>query len=234
MSANPLFVGLSHTNSEKISTKATTLANAVGLVLLALGKQTPHMNSATGEAMSEISDKKDDKSRKLNIFDSWVIRIGHFIAGFYLIAVLITVYEVVMRYLFKSPTQWVFETSVLLVGTAMLYGGAYCLSNDGHIRVTIIIDMLPKKIRQFIDSIVYLLTLLFILSLCYAAFFMTKKAFFTPRGEFHMETSGSAFDSAMPAAIKFFLLLVVVLMAVQATMQFLSSLVNLFSKSNHD
>lgn len=154
-------------------------------------------------------------------FDRMVMRGGEFFAGFYLIAVFITVYEVFMRYVFHAPTQWVFEVSIMLVGSAMLYGGSYCLANDSHIRVTVVTDALPIGVRRWIDMIVAFLTFLFMLSLCYAAYIMAHKAFYTPSGEFRLETSGSAYNSPMPAEIKLMLVIVVFLMAFQTFVQFI-------------
>ncbi len=165
-----------------------------------------------------------------NILDRAVIKLGNIIATFYIIAVFITVYEVFMRYALGAPTQWVLEISILLIGSAMLYGGCYCMANDGHIRVTIIRDILPKSIQKFNDLIVAFLTFIFTLSLCYAGYFMTEKAFFKPSGDFRLERSGSAFNSPMPALIKAFLLFCVILMAVQTFIQLISAINKLIKK----
>lgn len=185
--------------------------------------------------MSEITEKKVQNQQsndhpmdfKPNILDRWVVRIGNIIAGFYLIAVFITIFEVVMRYVFHAPTQWVFEVSIMLVGSAMLYGGAYCMSNNGHIRVTVVTDALPESVQKSIQVVIAFLTLIFMLSLCYAAFFMVNKAFYAPDGAWRPERSGSAFNSFLPAEIKAVLLFVVILMALQSTLQFFQSIARL-------
>ncbi len=160
-----------------------------------------------------------------NWFDRAVINIGNIVAFLYIITVFVTVYEVFMRYVLGAPTIWGLETTILLVGSAMLYGGCYCMANDGHIRVTIIRDIMPPALRRINDIIVAFLTFLFTSSLCYAGYIMASKAFFTPDGVFRMEGSGSAWNSPMPALIKAVLLFCVILMTIQALMQFISIVV---------
>ncbi len=155
----------------------------------------------------------------INIFNRSIIKIGNGISVFYFFAVMITVFEVAMRYIFNAPTIWVHETTVLLVGISMLYGGSYCMANNGHISVSFIRDAMPEKLRNINDVIVAFLTFIFTVSLIYAAWIMTKKAFFTPSGVFRLERSGSAWNSPMPAFIKLVLLIVVVLRCIQAFMQ---------------
>ncbi len=167
-----------------------------------------------------------------NWFDRTVINIGNVVAFLYIIAVFITVFEVFMRYVLDRPTIWVLETTILLVGTAMLYGGCYCMANDGHIRVTLIRDIMPPTIRRINDIIVAFFTFLFTSSLCYAGYIMAQKAFFTPSGIFRLEGSGSAWNSPMPAILKAVLLFCVILMTIQAFVQFISTLIK--GDNSHD
>ncbi len=158
-----------------------------------------------------------------NIFNRYILAIGNWIAVFYFFAVIITVFEVGMRYIFNSPTTWVHETTVLFVGVSMLYGGSYCMANDGHIKVTFIRDLMPKTLRNINDTFIAFLTFIFTLSLIYAAWIMAEKAFFTPSGQFRLERSGSAWNSPMPSIIKAMLLIVVFLMCIQALMQLIKA-----------
>lgn len=170
-------------------------------------------------SIPEIDIQDHHLDFKQTRLDKIVIWLGYVIGSFYLITVFITLIEVVMRYFFDHPTSWVFETSIMLVGTAMLYGGAYCMSNNGHIRVTVVTDLLPLQLQKWLNVLTALLTLLFMLSLCYAAYFMLVKSIWTPSGSIRLERSGSAFNSIMPAEIKFMLFVVVCLMAVQSLVQ---------------
>lgn len=179
-----------------------------------------------------MSDTTHDIPRQ-DIFNKSIIKIGNFVSIFYFIAVIITVLEVFMRYVFNTPTIWVHELTVILVGSSMIYGGSYCMANDGHIRVTIIRDSLPLAARKIVDLITAFLTFLFTLSLTYAGWIMVEKAYFTPSGGFRLETSGSAWNSPMPAIIKIVLMIVVCLMCIQAFGQLINKIMNLFRKGEN-
>ena len=56
------------------------------------------------------------------------------------LAMLILIQEVVLRYVFNSPTIWAHETTIFLCGIAFVYGGLYCAARDSHIRVVLIYD----------------------------------------------------------------------------------------------
>lgn len=54
--------------------------------------------------------------------------------------------EVVLRYVFNSPTIWAMETSQLIMCTFTVLGGGYALLHNGHVNVDLLIDRLsPKK-----------------------------------------------------------------------------------------
>ncbi len=169
-------------------------------------------------------------SQRQNIFNKAIITIGNYISIFYFVAVIITVFEVFMRYIFNAPTLWVHELTVILVGSSMIYGGSYCMASDGHIRVTIIRDALPLAFRKTVDFVTALLTFIFTVSLTYAGWITVKKAYFTPSGIFRLETSGSAWNSPMPAIIKTVLMIVVCLMCIQAFGQLTNKFINIFRK----
>jgi TRAP-type C4-dicarboxylate transport system permease small subunit len=135
------------------------------------------------------------------------------------VAVVISVFEVIMRYGFDRPTSWAHETTLMLVGIGMLWGGAYCMAEDRHIRVTVVRDAMNRKVRRIVDVFVGVLTLLFCLGLAWAGYIMSQKALFDPTGAFRLQRSGSAFNSPAPAVVKTVLFIVVVLMTLQAVQQ---------------
>lgn len=79
------------------------------------------------------------------------------IASFlFVLIMLMTVLEVILRYLFKSPTVWTLETSQYLMLIATFLGAAYTLEIGAHIKVEFIVDLLSdgkKKIANIISSI---------------------------------------------------------------------------------
>ena len=155
----------------------------------------------------------------LSFLDIWIVKIGNVIGWLYFAAVIISVLEVVLRYGFNRPTSWAHETTLMLVGIGMLWGGSYCMAEDRHIRVTVVRDAMPFRMRCIVDLIVGILNLLFCAGLAWAGYVMAQKALFDPTGAFRLQRSGSAFNSPSPAIVKSVLFLVVILMTTQALQQ---------------
>lgn len=155
----------------------------------------------------------------LSGLDIWIVKIGNVIGWLYFVAVIISVFEVVLRYGFNSPTSWAHETTLMLVGIGMLWGGSYCMAEDRHIRVTVVRDAMPPKVRRIVDLFVAFLNLLFCAGLVWAGYVMAQKALFDPTGAFRLQRSGSAFNSPSPAVVKSVLFIVVILMTAQALQQ---------------
>jgi TRAP-type C4-dicarboxylate transport system permease small subunit len=118
----------------------------------------------------------------------------------------------------------------MMVGMGMLWGGSYCMAEDRHIRVTVVRDAMPPKVRRIVDIVVGFLTLLFCSGLAWAGYLMAQKALFDPTGAFRLQRSGSAFNSPAPAAVKSLLFIVVVLMTIQAIQQLWAKLSLLWKK----
>jgi TRAP-type mannitol/chloroaromatic compound transport system permease small subunit len=62
-----------------------------------------------------------------------------------------TVYEVVMRYVFNAPTEWVFEFNYLVHGPYFLLLGAYTLALRGHVNVDILYGRLSLRNKAIVD-----------------------------------------------------------------------------------
>ena len=74
--------------------------------------------------------------------------VGRCVALLIVVSILITAYEVVMRYVFNSPTIWVNESVQILFGFYFLLGGAYTLLHDGHVRVDVLLHALKARGRR--------------------------------------------------------------------------------------
>lgn len=75
-------------------------------------------------------------------------------------------YETIVRYVFNSPTNWVYETSFMIGGALAVAAWSYTHKHHGHIRVDLIYTHLPPRGRAIIDvvsSIVFLFPLLAVL-----------------------------------------------------------------------
>jgi TRAP-type mannitol/chloroaromatic compound transport system permease small subunit len=69
--------------------------------------------------------------------------------------------EVVARYLLNRPTIWVHETSAMLMGAYIIFGGAYTLHTGGHVNMDVVYGRLLPKKKALIDVITFWLFLLF-------------------------------------------------------------------------
>ncbi len=62
---------------------------------------------------------------------------GEFVALWSVIAVFVYYYEVIVRYVFNSPTNWAHEGMFLMFGMQYLVAGAYAMLTESHVRVDI-------------------------------------------------------------------------------------------------
>jgi TRAP-type mannitol/chloroaromatic compound transport system permease small subunit len=97
-------------------------------------------------------------------FNRFSDAIGVFSATLLLLLVLNVFYDVVMRYLFNDVSIGMQELEWHLFSMVFLFGVAYTLRADGHVRVDVIYERLSVKKRAVIDI---LGTLLFIWPFCF-------------------------------------------------------------------
>lgn len=89
----------------------------------------------------------------LRVVDAISDRTGKIVIWFLLALVLILVYAVVMRYIFRDPVIWAHETALFMYGGIGVLVGAYVLRHKGHIRMDIFYERLSPRKRAVIDSI---------------------------------------------------------------------------------
>jgi hypothetical protein len=65
----------------------------------------------------------------------WInVRVGEFVAYWAVISVFAYYYEVIARFAFNSPTNWVHESMFLMYGMQYMLAGAYAYHADQHVR----------------------------------------------------------------------------------------------------
>ena len=94
--------------------------------------------------------------RVIDAISEWT---GKAISWLAVALVMVIVYEVVMRYVFNSPTMWAYETSVMLGGTVYVMGWAYVHRHHGHVRVDVLYSRFSPRRKAIIDVICALLFL---------------------------------------------------------------------------
>lgn len=84
-----------------------------------------------------------------------------------LISVLIVflMIEVMSRYLFRSPTMWVYQSASMIFGCLCMLAGAYVLFNRRHIRIDILWSRLSLKKQLVLDLLTSVFFFLFIVLL---------------------------------------------------------------------
>jgi TRAP-type mannitol/chloroaromatic compound transport system permease small subunit len=102
--------------------------------------------------------------KAIDAFNRWVAKI---VSWAVILIIGATVYEVVMRYVFGSPTQWVFEFNYLIHGPYFMLIGAYVLAIGGHVNVDIIYGRLSKRGQAVIDCLTAPLFFFFIIMMFY-------------------------------------------------------------------
>lgn len=84
------------------------------------------------------------------------------IAGICILAVALSVsYEVVLRFLFNSPTEWVNEISVYLVLISAFLGFAPALAAGKHINVDLLTSKLPPQVNRLLKAACSVIGLVF-------------------------------------------------------------------------
>ncbi len=77
----------------------------------------------------------------------------------------ITLYGIIMRYIFNSPPNWGWQILLLLFYPTALLGGGYVLAEDGHVKLDLIYSRWSIKNKKISDTITFLAFALFALCL---------------------------------------------------------------------
>lgn len=93
------------------------------------------------------------------------IRTGEFVAYWAVISVFVYYYEVVARYVFNSPTNWVHESMFLMYGMQYMLCGAYAYREDQHVRVDVFYTKLSPRGKAIADIVTSVFFFIFILTM---------------------------------------------------------------------
>jgi len=95
-------------------------------------------------------------------------------AWLFVAAIALSAYEVVMRYLFASPSTWAHATTTTLCQVGFALGGAWCMVKGEHIRITFVPDMLPPARRWWVELVALLTGTFYLAGLLYAVWLDAK------------------------------------------------------------
>jgi TRAP-type C4-dicarboxylate transport system permease small subunit len=88
--------------------------------------------------------------------------LGAVVAWLFIASVLITAYDVIMRYAFTRPTAWAQEVTILLNAIAFIVGGLYVTARGEHISITIFSDRYGRTARRLLALLTAMLGALFL------------------------------------------------------------------------
>jgi TRAP-type mannitol/chloroaromatic compound transport system permease small subunit len=152
----------------------------------------------------------DNSTSVLTPVDRLSLWLGRTLAWVFLIAVALTAWEVLMRYVLNSPTIWAHDLVIALSALAFIFGGSYALQRAEHIRISSLYDRMPPSWRRSCDVLNALAIIVFMAAFGWAACQQALAAIKIG------ETSGRAWDVPIPVVIKTALAAGVVLMILQA------------------
>ena len=143
-------------------------------------------------------------------FDRAVLFVSRVAMSLTAVAVAVTFYEVVLRYLFGKPTLWVNELTLWLGSIIFLLAGVYAMQRRAHIRITAVYDLLPPRMKFFCDVISALVVVAYAAMMAYASYKIVWHTLMT------WERFGTFWNPPIPATIKPLVLIATTLVAVQA------------------
>jgi TRAP-type mannitol/chloroaromatic compound transport system permease small subunit len=93
------------------------------------------------------------QSRAADILDWTTEWSGRFVSYWTLLSIFVYYYEVVVRFVFNSPTNWVHESMFLMYGMQYLICGAYALKQDAHVRVDVFYVKFSRRGKALADIV---------------------------------------------------------------------------------
>ena len=96
--------------------------------------------------------------------------LGQAFAWLFVVAIVLSVYEVVMRYVFGSPSSWALATTTTLCQAGFAFGGAWCMARREHIRISFLPDKLGERGRRFTDLLALCVGVFYLAGLLYASY----------------------------------------------------------------
>lgn len=121
---------------------------------------------------------------------------GLAVAQLYFLCGVITLYEVVSRYAFHSPTQWAFEMVMVFCATAWMLSAGYVTLKNRHIGITVFYLMASDRTKWRLDLFALIVGVV-------ALFLLTNDTMGRALEAIdNVERAGSAFNSPEPMLLK--------------------------------
>ena len=109
-------------------------------------------------------------SKVTDLIDGLSTKVGLYVAWWAVIAVFAYYYEVVARFIFNSPTNWVHESMFLMFGMQYVLCGAFAYCEDQHVRVDVIYANFSTRGKAIADIITSLFFFIFIVTMLWTSY----------------------------------------------------------------
>ena len=113
-------------------------------------------------------------ARKIEGLNYFIYRISSLAI---LLSAFVLTYEVVMRYVLRTPTIWEIEASVYLTIMATFLAAAYGLKDGAHINIDLITRLLPPRFNAGLSIVTSVLSLFFCILIAWKGWAMWWEAF---------------------------------------------------------
>ncbi|MGG5821272.1 TRAP transporter small permease subunit [Falsiroseomonas sp. HW251] len=143
------------------------------------------------------------------------VGLGELLSYSYAIVFLLTIYEVVMRYAFRAPTQWTLEVALIVAALHYFFSGPQSIAADLHIRISFLADRLPAPARRAADAFGRLIGLVAMSAVLYWAAIQAWTAIERD------ERAGTILNSPLPVILKLALAVALLLMILLLAASFL-------------
>ena len=117
-------------------------------------------------------------------------------AQFYLLCAVVTLWEVISRYVFNAPTQWAFEVVMVLCASAWMISAGYVTFHKRHIGITVFYLMAGDRTKWWLDLLALVVGIAALFMLADDTLVRALEAISL------VERAGSAWNSPMPMILK--------------------------------
>ena len=153
---------------------------------------------ASATTAATVDDRIDSDGRP-DAF-SFIDHISRFsglaVAQLYFLCAAVTVYEVIARYVFDSPTSWAFEIVMVMCAAAWTISAGYVTLKKRHIGITVFYIMGTDRSRWWLDVVAYVVGVI-------ALFLLVDDTLTRGLDAISIvERSGSAFNAPQPMMLK--------------------------------
>jgi TRAP-type mannitol/chloroaromatic compound transport system permease small subunit len=108
--------------------------------------------------------------------DRIAVGAGRAFAWLFAVAIVLSAYEVLMRYAFAAPSTLVHATTTTLCQIGFALGGAWCMVKGEHIRITFLPDKISGRRRWLVELIALATGAFYLAGLLYAVYLDARAA----------------------------------------------------------